>query len=136
MALEGDVIVCGDSSLLYTCDPAPLSRFFDQYGKLALSDEKSYLDRFASELREQPGVLGYILAYGSDSHAGEVLARAVRARGYMEDKHGLKGRLVMIIAEPYRTEVTTELWIVPTGATPPHAISHSQRPDTQSRGKQ
>jgi hypothetical protein len=90
---------------------------FDEYGNIKFNDEKARLDNYAIQLQNSPGSQGYILAYGSC--AGEAQARADRAKDYLVNTRGIDaGRLVTVDAG-CRAELTVELWVVPTGATPP-----------------
>ena len=90
---------------------------FDEYGNIKFNDEKARLDNYAIQLQNAPGSQGYILAYGSC--AGEAQARADRAKDYLINTRGIDaGRLVTVDAG-CRADLTVELWVVPTGATPP-----------------
>jgi hypothetical protein len=107
-----------------------VARLFDQYGNIAFNDEKARLDNFAIQLQNEPGAQGYIVAYGGRrGRAGEAQARADRAKDYMVNTRGVDpGRLVTVDGG-YREDLTVELWIVPTGATPPTASPTLQQSD-------
>jgi hypothetical protein len=100
----------------------PESRKFDEYGNIKRNDEKARLDNFANELQADPGAQGYIVGYGGrTSRPGEGQARADRAKDYLVNSRGIDAGRLVTIDGGYREEPTTELWLVPSGATPPTA---------------
>jgi hypothetical protein len=99
--------------------PNPPARKFDEYGNIKFNDEKARLDNFAIELQNQPGEQGYIIAYGSC--AGEAQARADRAKDYLVNTRQIDAARLVAIDGGCRSELAVELWVVPTGATPPAA---------------
>jgi hypothetical protein len=99
--------------------PTPVPVKFDEYGNIKFNDEKARLDNYAIQLQNQPGSQGYILAYGSC--AGEAQARADRAKDYMVNTRGIDGGRLVTVDGGCRSDLTVELWLVPTGATPPAA---------------
>jgi hypothetical protein len=94
---------------------------FDEYGDIKFNDEKARLDNYAIQLQNQPGSQGYILAYGSCD--GEAAARANRAKDYMVNTRGIDASRLVTVDGGCRADLLVELWIVPTGATPPAASS-------------
>jgi PKD domain-containing protein len=92
---------------------------FDEYGNIRFNDEKARLDNYAIQLQNQPGAQGYIVAYGSC--AGEAQARADRAKDYLVNTRQIDAGRLVTIDGGCRSDLTVELWIVPTGATPPAA---------------
>ncbi|HUS12230.1 MAG TPA: hypothetical protein VMZ30_17320 [Pyrinomonadaceae bacterium] len=92
---------------------------FDEYGNIKFNDEKARLDNYAIQLQNQPGSQGYIVAYGSC--AGEAEARANRAKDYLVNTRGVDASRLMTVDGGCRSDLTVELWVVPTGATPPAA---------------
>ncbi|HEX3280432.1 MAG TPA: hypothetical protein VHR36_04305, partial [Pyrinomonadaceae bacterium] len=99
--------------------PAPPATKFDEYGNIKFNDEKARLDNYAIQLQNQPGAQGYIIAYGSC--AGEAQARADRAKDYLVNTRGIDAGRIVTMDGGCRSDLTVELWIVPTGATPPAA---------------
>lgn len=98
----------------------PQPRKFDEYGNIAFNDEKARLDNFAIQLQNEPGSQGYIIAYGGrKGRAGEAQARADRAKNYLVNTRGIDSGRLVTVDGGYREDLTVELWIVPTGATPP-----------------
>jgi len=92
---------------------------FDEYGNIKFNDEKARLDNYAIQLQNQPGSQGYIIAYGSC--AGEAQARADRAKDYLVNTRGIDASRLVTVDGGCRSDLAVELWIVPTGATPPAA---------------
>jgi hypothetical protein len=99
--------------------PVPPAVKFDEYGNIRFNDEKARLDNYAIQLQNQPGSQGYIVAYGSC--AGEAEARANRAKDYLVNTRGVDASRLMTVDGGCRSDLTVELWVVPTGATPPVA---------------
>ncbi|MFL6207642.1 MAG: hypothetical protein ACJ74W_02260 [Pyrinomonadaceae bacterium] len=100
--------------------PVPIK--FDEYGNIKRNDEKARLDNFANELQAQPGAQGYIIGYGGRrGRAGEAQTRADRAKDYLVSSRGIDAGRLVTVDGGYKEEATTELWIVPAGATPPTA---------------
>jgi hypothetical protein len=101
-----------------TAPQAPPTKF-DEYGNIRFNDEKARLDNYAIQLQNQPGAQGYIIAYGSC--AGEAQARADRAKDYLVNTRGIDAGRIVTMDGGCRSDLSVELWIVPTGATPPAA---------------
>lgn len=99
--------------------PAPVPVKFDEYGNIKFNDEKARLDNYAIQLQNQPGSQGYIIAYGSC--AGEAQARADRAKDYLVNTRGIDASRLVTVDGGCRSDLAVELWVVPTGATPPTA---------------
>jgi hypothetical protein len=92
---------------------------FDEYGNIKFNDEKARLDNYAIQLQNDPTSQGYIIAYGSC--AGEAEARAQRAKDYLVNTRGIDAGRLVTVDGGCRSDLAVELWIVPTGATPPAA---------------
>ena len=99
--------------------PNPPAVKFDEYGNIKFNDEKARLDNYAIQLQNQPGSQGYIVAYGSC--AGEAEARAQRAKDYLVNTRGIDAGRLVTVDGGCRSDLAVELWVVPTGATPPAA---------------
>jgi hypothetical protein len=107
-----------------------VARLFDQYGNIAFNDEKARLDNYAIQLQNEPGAQGYIVVYGGRrGRANEAQARADRAKDYMVNTRGVDPGRIVTVDGGYREDLTVELWIVPTGATPPTASPTLQQSD-------
>jgi hypothetical protein len=111
----------------------PTPQQFDTYGRIARNDEKARLDNFAVALQNDPGATGYIIAYGGRrGPAGEAQTRADFAKNYLVNSRGIDpGRLVTVDGG-FREEATTELWLVPSGATPPTASPNVDASEVQT----
>ncbi|MGH9971598.1 MAG: PKD domain-containing protein [Pyrinomonadaceae bacterium] len=94
---------------------------FDEYGDIKFNDEKARLDNYAIQLQNQTGSQGYIIAYGTCEGQGQ--ARADRAKNYLVNTRGIEAGRIVTIDGGCRSDLTVQLWIVPTGATPPAASS-------------
>jgi K319-like protein len=92
---------------------------FDEYGNIRFNDEKARLDNYAIQLQNQTGAQGYIIAYGTCE--GEGQARADRAKNYLVNTRGIEAGRITTVDGGCRADLTVQLWIVPTGATPPAA---------------
>lgn len=100
----------------------PIARKFDEYGNIAFNDEKARLDNFAIELQNNPGAQGYIIAYaGRRARENEAQSRADRAKDYLVNNRQIDSGRIVTVDGGNREDLTVELWIVPTGATPPTA---------------
>ena len=114
---------CSASASCTTSFPAqPVPRKIDEYGNIRFNDEKARLDNFAIELQNDPTSTGYIIAYGGRTgRAGEAQRRADRAKNYLVNTRGISADRIVTVDGGFREELTVELWIVPSGATPPPA---------------
>ena len=98
------------------------ARKTDEYGKIKPVDEQARLDNYAIALQMDPNDQGYIIAYaGRSTVKGEAQKRLDFAKAYLTNKRGLDAQRIVTVDGGYREEATTELWAVPSGATPPMA---------------
>jgi hypothetical protein len=104
----------------FTAPPGP--RKIDEYGNIRFNDEKARLDNFAIELQNDPQAQGYLVCYGGRTgRAGEAQRRCDRAKGYLTSTRGIDASRIVTVDGGFREDLTVELWIVPSGATPPAA---------------
>ncbi|HEX8423234.1 MAG TPA: PKD domain-containing protein, partial [Pyrinomonadaceae bacterium] len=116
-----------------TPPPAPTPTQFDTYGRIARNDEKARLDNFAIQLQNDPGAQGYIIAYGGRrGPAGEAQTRADFAKNYLVNSRGIDPGRIVTVDGGFREEATTELWLVPGGATPPTASPNVEASEVQT----
>jgi hypothetical protein len=102
--------------------PIMCRRPFDEYGESRFIDESARLDNFAITLQVEPAAQGMIIVYaGKRARPGEALARAQRAQKYLTDRRGIDAARLLLVDGGYRPEITTELWVVPSGADLPIA---------------
>jgi hypothetical protein len=95
------------------------SRKFDEYGNIRFNDEKARLDNYAVQLQNEPGAQGYIIGYGSCGSEGQ--ERANRAKDYLVNTRGIDAGRIVVVDGGCMAELKVELWIAPSGATPPTA---------------
>jgi hypothetical protein len=92
----------------------------DEYGALSWDEEKARLAKFAARLEQTPMAQGYVVAYaGKRARAGEALARANRARDYLEGELKLEQGRIVAVDGGYRERQAVELFAVRVGAKPP-----------------
>ena len=100
----------------------PPAKRVDEYAGLGFKDEKARLDRFIAELRKDPTAQGYVLSYaGRRARPGEARWRGERARRYLLRAGGFATGQIVAIDGGYKEIPTIELYIVPSGVTPPPA---------------
>lgn len=98
------------------------ARKFDEYGKLRTKDENARLDNLVLEMKNDSGMLVYIISYGGRrSRPKDAQTMATKAKSYVLKKGKFKSSRTVAMNGGYREEPMTELWIVPAGATPPEA---------------
>jgi hypothetical protein len=98
--------------------PAPKPPLkFDEYGNIKFNDEKARLDNYAIQLQNDPTSTATIIVYGSC--AGEAQQRGDRAKDYLVNTRGIEAGRITVVDGGCRSDLTVQLWIVPSGATPP-----------------
>ena len=101
-------------------DRPPPSTKSDSYGILPIKKEKARLDNFAAVLKDQPGAMGYILSYGSRGGSARAARDAGdRAKAYLVKEQRIHAERIVTIEGGFKEKLTVDLWVVPTGATPP-----------------
>lgn len=96
------------------------SRQFDVCCSCSFDDQKARLDNLAIELQADPTSTTYVIAYGGrTSRIGQGDLLAERARAYLVNMRNLDQSRIVVINGGFREEDCVELWIVPSGATPP-----------------
>ncbi|HWS87444.1 MAG TPA: hypothetical protein VN282_10790 [Pyrinomonadaceae bacterium] len=102
--------------------PVREARKVDEYGNIRFNDEKARLDNYAIELQNDPTAQGYLVCYGGRTgRTGEAQRRCDRAKNYLVNTRGITADRIVTVDGGYREELTVELWVVPSGATPPAA---------------
>lgn len=100
----------------------PMPRRIDEYGDIRVGDEKQRLDAFNGELQKDPTAQGYLVCYGGRrSRATEAQRRCDRAKNFLVVSRTMDAARVVTVDGGYREKPTTELWLVPSGVTPPSA---------------
>lgn len=99
-----------------------LPRKLDEYGDIPVGDEKRRLDDLNEGLQNDPTAQGYILCYGGRrSRADDAQRRCDRARNFLLVSRGVDAPRVVTVDGGYREKPAIELWLVPSGVTPPQA---------------
>lgn len=103
--------------------PPPIehpSREFDVCCSCSFDDQKARLDNLAVELQNDPATTTYIIAYGGrTSRVGQADLLGDRARDYLVAQRGIDQSRIVVMNGGFREEDCVELWVVPSGATPP-----------------
>lgn len=92
---------------------------FDEYGNIRFNDEKARLDNYAIQLQNDPSASGTIIVYGTCN--GEAQQRGDRAKDYLVNTRGIEAGRITVVDGGCRSDLTVQLWIVPSGATAPAA---------------
>ena len=100
--------------------PPREGREFDVCCTCSFDDQKARLDNLAVELQNDPSSTTYIFAYGGrTSRVGQADRLGARARDYLVTLRGIDSSRIVVVNGGFREEDCVELWIVPSGATPP-----------------
>jgi hypothetical protein len=97
--------------------PPQQPRKFDEYGNIRFNDEKARLDNFAIQLQNDPTATATIIVFGSC--AGEGQQRGDRAKDYLVNTRGIEAGRITVVDGGCRSDLTVQLWIVPSGAAAP-----------------
>ncbi|HYJ85046.1 MAG TPA: hypothetical protein VEW46_03255, partial [Pyrinomonadaceae bacterium] len=96
------------------------AREFDVCCNCSFDDQKARLDNLAVELQNDQSTTTYVFAYGGrTSRVGQADRLGARARDYLVSQRGIAPARIIILNGGFREEDCVELWIVPSGATPP-----------------
>lgn len=96
------------------------SRQFDVCCSCSFDDQKARLDNLAVELQADPTTTTYVIAYGGrTSRIGQADLLGSRARDYLVTNRGIDQSRIVVNNGGFREEDCVELWIIPSGATPP-----------------
>ncbi len=99
---------------------SPMAQKFDEFGPINLEDELARLDNFALGLQNDPAVMGYIIVYGGrKSKRGYAAAGIKRMRTYLVKQRGMDPNRFKTLDGGLKEDPSGELWLVPSGATPP-----------------
>ncbi len=108
------------------------SRQFDVCCSCAFDDQKARLDNLGVELQNDPTATTYIIAYGGrTSPVGQADRLGARARDYLVTTRGIDQSRITVVNGGFREEDCVELWIIPSGATPPQATPTVQAGDVR-----
>ena len=108
------------------------SRQFDVCCSCSFDDQKARLDNLAIELQNDPTAKTYVIAYGGrTSRIGQADLLGDRARNYLVTNRGIDQSRITVINGGFREEDCVELWIIPSGATPPQPSPTVQAGDVR-----
>ncbi len=100
--------------------PPRVGREFDVCCSCSYDDQKARLDNLAVDMQNDPSTTAYIISYGGrTSRVGQADYLGTRARDYIVSQRGISASRITVLNGGFREEDCTELWIVPSGATPP-----------------
>ncbi len=111
------------------------SRQFDVCCSCSFDDQKARLDNLAVELQNDPSTTTYVIAYGGrTSRVGQADLLGGRARDYLVSNRGIDQSRITVINGGFREEDCVELWVIPSGATPPQPTPTVQAGDVRPAG--
>jgi hypothetical protein len=93
------------------------SKMIEEYGDITFDVEQNYLDLLAQRLRDEPGTQPWIIAYaGRVAYENEAMERALKAKQYLIDKHGIEPLRIVVVDGGFREVRSVELWLEEPGA--------------------
>jgi hypothetical protein len=108
------------------------SKQFDVCCSCSFDDQKARLDNLAVELQNDPTATTYVIAYGGrTSRIGQADLLGTRARDYLVAQRGIDQSRITVMNGGFREEDCVELWIIPSGATPPQPTPTVQAGDVR-----
>jgi hypothetical protein len=108
------------------------SKQFDVCCSCSFDDQKARLDNLAVELQNDPTATTYVIAYGGrTSRIGQADLLGDRARNYLVAQRGIDQSRITVMNGGFREEDCVELWIIPSGATPPQPSPTVQAGDVR-----
>ena len=108
------------------------SKQFDVCCSCSFDDQKARLDNLGVELQNDPTATTYIIAYGGrTSRIGQADLLGARARDYLATNRGIDQSRITVMNGGFREEDCVELWIIPSGATPPQPTPTVQAGDVR-----
>jgi len=133
---SGDPACRQTAQALTVVPPTPkreiVGREFDTCRNCSYDDQKARLDNLAVELQNDPSTTTYIMAYGGrTSQVGQADRLLTRARDYLVTQRGVDASRMTLINGGFREDDCVEVWIVPSGATPPRPSPTVQAGDVR-----
>ena len=105
---------------------------FDVCCSCSFDDQKARLDNLAVTLQNDPTATTYVIAYGGrTSRIGTAALLGTRARDYLVTQRGIDQSRITVLNGGFREEDCVELWVVPSGATPPQPTPTVQAGDVR-----
>jgi hypothetical protein len=129
--------VCRQTAQAVTYVPPPpprenVARQFDVCCSCSYDDLKARLDNLAVELQNDPSTTSYIIAYGGrTSRVGQADRLGARAHDYTVKQRGVDPSRIVVVNGGFKEEDCVDLWVVPSGAKPPHPSPTVQAGDVR-----
>lgn len=104
----------------------------DEFGMVGECEFRGRIDTFLAELSQKSGVQGYIINYKSAAELPGDRDAFGRER-YIANHIGFRNfdsSRITIVRGGYRSEIATELWVVPAGVEPPEPTRTVPEPTT------
>lgn len=97
-----------------------ISSLFDVCCDCASDDQKARMDNLAIQLQNDPSVTTYLIAYTAQkSHQAHATSLLTRSKDYLITNRGIDSSRIVTLNGGTRDQECLELWLVPSGATPP-----------------
>ena len=123
-------------SIVAVCFALEQPRKFDEFGNVTCEDELARLDNFTNELLNDANAQGHLIVYGGQrGRRNEARARAARMKFYLVRNRGLDTKRIITLDGGYREELTTELWVMRRGESPPLPTPSVNPRDVKLRGR-
>ncbi len=95
------------------------ARKFEEFGDIYASDKAARLDAYAMQLLNESSMKGFIIVYRSRRDLfGSSNRTALGIKYYLVNSRGIDAARLLTVDGGVAQCFTTELWIMPTGATP------------------
>jgi len=102
----------------------PSAQKLNEFADTHADNEMAYLDLLAAALGKDPNARGYVIGYAEQRiPPGSFLMRVYGYRNYLINTRGIEPNRVDVVAGGIKDEISTELWLVPNGASAPSPAS-------------
>ena len=120
----------GISSKEETSELPEVARMIDCYKAKSMDEEGGRLDNLIRQLQSSLRSIGYIIRYkGTKTTATKFKGRGYSIKTYVFDIKGFDRFRVKFITGGARSKDSTELWVVPAGASAPAASVKDRCPE-------
>lgn len=118
------------------------ARKISQVGVVSCDNIKGYLDYLADELHKNPTARAYIIFYGGRMSygskmflpkRGEAEARVSFWKSYLIHTRSVEPASIEVVCGGYREHLIVELWVVPSGVSPPNPTPKLAEKDIKFR---
>ncbi len=116
------------SSISADIDRKPEATKVDEYGNVNDEDEMARLDNFALQLASNPNDQACVVVYaGKYGKSGDSKVAIGRIRSYLVKTRGVDSSRIVTMDGGKKENPTRELWLVPSGATPPGQVPDKKK---------